>query len=100
MGYSKISFMRPTLVRMAMTAARFCSAPCMGSYRREATSRNMKSVRTSMLPFISSTEPVSATEAMPSFSTMPAEVTNTALVSSAEMVCFSTARILSDRPVR
>ena len=85
---------------MAMTAARFCSAPCIGSYRREATSRNRNSVSTSMRPLSSSTEPVSATEAMPSFRTVPAEVTNTAFVSSAAIVCFSTARIFRERPPR
>ena len=53
-----------------------------------------------MLPFISSTEPASATDAMPSFSTMLADVTNTAFVSSAEIVCFSTARIFSESPPR
>ena len=85
---------------MAITAAKFCSAPCMGSYSREAAIRNRNSVSTSMLPFISSMEPVSATEAMPSFSTIPAEVTKMALHSSAEMVCFSTSRILPVKPMR
>ena len=84
---------------MAMTAARFCKAPCMGSYIRDAAIRNRNRVSTSMLPS-SSTEPVSATDAMPSLSTMPAEDTNSAVSSSATIDCFSTARILSERPDR
>ena len=55
---------------------------------------------TSILPCTSSTEPVSATDAMPSLSTMPAEDTNSAVSSSATIDCFSTARILSERPDR
>ena len=63
-----------------MTAARFCKAPCMGSYIRDAAIRNRNRVSTSMLPCTSSTEPVSATDAIPSLSTMPAEDTNSAVV--------------------
>ena len=85
---------------MAMTAARFCKAPCMGSYIRDAAIRNRNRVSTSMPPCTSSTEPVSATDAMPSLSTMPAEDTNSAVSSSATIDCFSTARILSERPDR
>ena len=85
---------------MAMTAARFCKAPCMGSYIRDAAIRNRNRVNTSMLPCTSNTEPVSATDAMPSLSTMPAEDTNSAVSSSAAMDCFSTARILPERPDR
>ena len=85
---------------MAMTAARFCKAPCMGSYIRDAAIRNRNRVSTSMPPCTSSTEPVSATDAIPSLSTMPAEDTNSAVSSSATIDCFSTARILSERPDR
>lgn len=72
----------------------------VGSYIREAAIRNRNRVSTSILPCTSSTEPVSATDAMPSLSTMLAEDTNSAVSSSAAMDCFSTARILSERPDR
>ena len=54
--------MRAMFVRMAMMAARFCRAPCIGSYRRDATSRNMKQRQhVDAAAVSSSTEPASAT---------------------------------------
>ena len=60
----------------------------------------MNSVRTSMLPFTRSTDPVSATDAIPSFSTIPADTTKIAVVSSAEIDWRSTPLIFFERPAR
>ena len=92
--------MRPMLVRVLITAARFCSAPCRGSYRRDTTSRNRKKVRTSSVPRSSRTEPTSATVAMPSLSTSDAETTKAAMPNSLRMERRSTARIFPSSPFK
>ena len=100
MGWSRISFIRAMLVRVLMTAARFCSAAWRGSYSREATKRNRKKVSTSRLPWTSSTDPTNATVAMPSFRIRDALTTKAARENSLMVDRRSTARIFSVSPAR
>ena len=88
------------LVRVLMTAARFWSAPCRGSYKRDTTRRNIKNVSTERLPCMSRTAPTSATVAIPSFSTNDAETTKAARPNSLRMERCSTARIFFSRPFK
>ena len=88
------------MVRVLITAARFCKAPCRGSYSRETTSRNRKKVSTSRPPCTSSREPVRATVAMPSLRIREADTTKAARPNSLMMLRRSTARIFSSSPAR
>ena len=100
MGWSRISFIRAMLVRVLMTAARFCKAPCSGSYSRETTSKNRKKAGTSSDPRSSRREPASATVAMPSRRISDALTTKAASENSLRMERRSTARILPASPRR
>ena len=93
----------PILVRVAMTAARFCSAPCRGSYSRDDHQQEQKdSVSTSIAARESAAQsPASATVAMPSFSTMRGGYHKDGVGRAPlKWSAFSTARIFSARPSR
>ena len=73
-GWSKISFIRFTLVRVLIMAARFCSTDCMGSYNLETTSKNIKKVSASREPCIRREAPTTAVVPIPNFKISCAQV--------------------------
>lgn len=82
--------MREMFVRVAMMAARFCKAICSGSYRRDATKRNMKNAGTVSDPSDRNTMPMSAIVGMPNLKIIWAPTTKAALPNSVTTARFST----------